>query len=237
MSDTGSGAPDPADSNAALAGAPEDDSEALTPGSTNAGTGSWTPEGDTSLKSDFGNAGLQKFDESPSNLDPDWGNAGLKLNGSISTALIAPPSQSGVRLNTNIGINVFFTVTIDAVDLGAWSKCTGIGMKINTVDRDESGMTLFQHHLPGHLVYEHITLERPLTRDCRAVMSWFTTYHMIPIPTAGQITCVDQTGAPLMSWEMGGVTPVAWKGPTLDATAGSALVATEQLTFAHTGFL
>jgi len=109
-------------------------------------------------------------------------------------------------------------------------------MKIESKAREEYGMTLFQHNLPGHLVYDPIVLERPLTSDSRAVMSWFMSYHMLPIPTSGVITCVDQKGIPIMSWEMTGITPVSWKGPDFDATAGSALP-TEKLTFAHQGFL
>lgn len=165
-----------------------------------------------------------------------WSNAGLGADVQAYPPPVPPAIQAGLQLNTDVAINVFFVVIIDTVDLGAWSKCTGLGMKIGTTDREESGMTLFQHHLPGHLSYEHITLERPLTSDCRAVMSWFMSYHMLPIPTSGVIICMNQLGVPVMSWEMTGITPVSWKGPSLDAM-GADNVATEQLTFAHEGFL
>lgn len=184
-------------------------------GWSNAGDGKWTPTDDT--------------------LAAEWGNAGVGHFNPPTAPLIPPPAQAGIRLNTNIGINVFFTVSIDTVDLGAWSKCTGLGMKIDTKPRSEAGMTLFQHQLPNHLIYEHITLERPLTRDCQSVLNWFMAYHMLPIPTSGQITATDQGGSPVMTWELTGVTPVAWKGPNFDATGGDN-VATESLTIAHTGF-
>lgn len=134
------------------------------------------------------------------------------------------------------GITHFFTVTVDSVDLGSWTKMSGIGMSIATTDRPESAMTFFQHHLPGALTYAPITLERPVGPESAAVMAWISAYHILPVPTAGQISCLDQTGTVVMMWEMMGVTPVSWKGPSMDAAAGPN-TATESLTLAHMGFL
>jgi phage tail-like protein len=134
------------------------------------------------------------------------------------------------------GVSVFFTVTLDVVDLGVWSKISGLGMEIKTTPRTEFGMTLFQHNLPAHLSYGNITLSRPASADASTVMHWLSSYHMLPIPSAGQISAVDQTGMVVMSWEMFGVTPVSWKGPDLDAAA-PAQVAMEHMTLAHMGFM
>jgi phage tail-like protein len=133
-------------------------------------------------------------------------------------------------------ITHFFSVSVDSVDLGHWTKMSGIGMSIATTDRPESAMTFFQHHLPGALQYTQITLERPVGEESGAVMAWINAYHLLPVPTAGQIICLDQTGTPVMMWEMIGVTPVSWKGPSFDASAGPN-VAMESLTLAHMGFL
>ena len=208
---------------------------ALAAGFSNVGTRD-EQDGAFNVETTWGNAGVGTWTPDDGLLTEEWGNAGLGRFSPPSMPLIPPPGQAGLRLNTNIGINVFFTVTIDTVDLGAWSKCTGLGMKIETEGRTEAGMNLFQHQLPKHLTYAHITLERPLTRDSQSVLNWFVAYHMLPIPTSGQITCFDQSGSPIMSWELHGVSPYEWKGPSLDATAGSANVANEQLTIAHTGF-
>ena len=96
-------------------------------------------------------------------------------------------------------------------------------------------MSFFEHHLPGHITYNNITLERPISSDSQLSWNWISAYHMLPIPTAGQIICLDQTGTPVMIWELIGVSPVSWKGPSMDVTALT--VATEQLTLAHMGFL
>ena len=70
---------------------------------------------------------------------------------------------TGIRLNSNPGISVFFTVSLDVVDLGMWSKMSGLGMTIATTDRPDTAMSFFQHHLPGHMTYSNIVLERPVS--------------------------------------------------------------------------
>jgi phage tail-like protein len=167
--------------------------------------------------------------------DPDAMSA-AQVHQQVSEAVLQTQwNNAGTNRNPNPGISVFFTVSIDAVDLGSWSKISGLGMSIATVDRPDTAMSFFQHHLPGHLVYSPITLERPLTSDCATVMNWISAYHMLPIPTAGQISCVDQTGAVIMSWQMIGVSPLSWKGPSMDAITHN--VATEVLMLHHQGFV
>jgi phage tail-like protein len=133
------------------------------------------------------------------------------------------------------GLTLFFRVTLEVIDLGFWTKVSGLGMKIATEDRGESAMSFFQHHLPAHLTYEPLVLERPVSSGTADVMNWISSYHMLPIPTTGEVACVNQQGMSLMTWEMFGVTPVSWKGPNFDANATA--MATEVLTLAHMGFL
>ncbi|MDA8047028.1 MAG: phage tail protein [Actinomycetota bacterium] len=167
----------------------------------------------------------------------DFSNAAFTPQSVFTGPLIPTPLQAGLRYNTEVGISVFFKVMIDTIDLGAWAKCSGLGMNLAYDSRHEAGMTFFEHHLPKHLEYSKITLERPLTSDCQAVMSWITAYHMLPVPTSAQITCIDQKGNTITTWEMIGVSPESWRGPTFDAAAGTAVLATEQLSFFHQGFL
>jgi len=134
------------------------------------------------------------------------------------------------------GIGMFFRVSIDAFELGYWTKMSGLGIEIKTTPRSDSAMSFFQHHMPAHMEYSHITLERPLTTETGLVLAWFNTYHMLPIPTAGSIQCLDQSLSVIMSWDMIGVSPVRWKGPSMDASASNN-VATEVLELAHMGFL
>ena len=135
----------------------------------------------------------------------------------------------------NPGISMFFSVTVDSFDLGDWAKMSGLGMTITTQDRPESAMNFFQHHLPAAMVYDEVVLERPISPETGAVIAWLNAYHMLPVPTAGQVQCLDQSGSVVMTWSMFGVSPVSWKGPSMDA--GSNAIAMETLRFRHMGFM
>ena len=119
------------------------------------------------------------------------------------------------------GLSLFFRVTLDVVDLGYWTKVSGLGMTIATDDRGEAAMSFFQHHLPNHMTYNKLTLERPVSSDTSTVMNWISTYHMLPVPTAGEITCVDQTGAVLMAGRCSGSRRSAGRARTSTPTPAS----------------
>ncbi|HWE57030.1 MAG TPA: phage tail protein [Acidimicrobiales bacterium] len=133
------------------------------------------------------------------------------------------------------GISVFFSVTVDTVPLGTWNKLSGLGMSIQHADRTDTAMSMFYNHLPGAMTYSPITLERLIGPETAQTLNWFSAYHMLPIPVTGQIVCLTQDMEPVMSWELLGVSPREWRGPTLDA--GSAAALTETLTINHMGFL
>jgi phage tail-like protein len=162
-----------------------------------------------------------------------------------SSSLRSGGQQSAWRKSTSIdenspwqlpGISLFYKVTLEVVDLGFWTKASGLGMTIATDHRGDSAMSFFQHHLPGHMQYDTLTLERPVSADTATVMNWISAYHMLPIPTTGEVACVDQTSQKIvMTWEMFGISPMSWKGPSLDANTTN--VATEVLTLAHMGFM
>lgn len=162
------------------------------------------------------NVGTQNVGPAPGQIVTIWGNAETMIS--------------------TVGLSMFFTVTLDGVDLGYWTKVSGLGMSISTTDRGETAMNFFQHHLPAHLTYDKITLERPVSPNSIAIMSWISAYHMLPVPTTAQICCkVVHTDEIVMSWDMIGVTPVSYKGPNFDAASTSP--AMEQLTIQHMGFL
>ena len=168
--------------------------------------------------------------------ETDWSNVGTQHRTWASTSMPAAPINPGVQLlDLSPALSVFFSVSLDVIDLGMWSKMSGIGLQIEHKSRPDTAMSFFEHHLPGHITYNNITLERPISSDSQLILEWISTYHMLPIPTAGQIICLDQTGTPIMIWELIGVSPVSWKGPSMDSYGLA--VATEQLTLAHMGFL
>jgi phage tail-like protein len=131
-------------------------------------------------------------------------------------------------------ISVFFSVEVDGIDLGSWTTCSGLGMEIETETRGDTSMTFVTHHLPGHLKHSNLVLGRPVSPDTAKVMAWFTSFHMVPTPTSAQVTALDPGMRTVMSWQLLGVTPVKWTGPSFDAA--QLQVAREQLELAYESF-
>lgn len=136
----------------------------------------------------------------------------------------------------DVSVSLYFTVTLDSVDLGAWATCSGLGMEIQTEGREEGALGLFMHQLPGRLRYTNLTLSRPVSKLTNATMAWLSQFAMVPLPTTAQVEALDPSARhAVMTWSLYGVVPVRWTGPSFDAQ--SPQVATETLELAYQGFL
>ena len=133
------------------------------------------------------------------------------------------------------GLSVFFSCQIDGVDLGSWVTCTGLGVEVETDSRTEGAMGFMMHQLSGRLKYTHLVLGRPVGPDTAKVVAWLTTFSTLPLSTAAEVKAFDPSGTTLMTWDLFGVVPVKWTGPSFDAASLS--VATETLELAYQGFL
>jgi phage tail-like protein len=133
------------------------------------------------------------------------------------------------------GLSVYFSVDIDGVDLGSWTTCSGLGIEIETEGRADSSLSFMMNQLSGRLKYTNLSLGRPVSQDSRKVMAWLTAFAQMPAATSASVTAYDTSGSTIMSWQLLGVVPVKWTGPSFDA--GQLSVATEQLEIAYQGFL
>jgi len=132
------------------------------------------------------------------------------------------------------GLALQFDVVIDDFDLGTWSKCEGLTVKFDVQshsDGTSDDITL----LPGRTTYENITLTRPVTPGSKQVTAWLSAMRRAPMKGTGAIILHDASRVPVMTWELYGVLPVRWQGPSLDV--GTTAVAMEVLVLAHEGFL
>ena len=123
---------------------------------------------------------------------------------------------------------------MDGVDIGSWTTCSGLGMEIETQARGDTAMSFLMHHLPGHLKYTNLVLGRPVSPGTAKVLAWISAFHVLPMPTAAQVTALDPAGGMVMTWSLLGVTPVKWTGPSFDAA--QLQVAHEQLELAYQAF-
>lgn len=133
------------------------------------------------------------------------------------------------------GISVFFSCEIDAIDLGSWTTCSGLGISMESTARGDSALSFWMHHLHGHTTYSNVTLSRPVSPDTDKIITWMSGFSLLPTPTVAQINALDPMGSIIFTWSLWGVRPVKWTGPSFDAS--SPKVATEQLEIAYQGFL
>lgn len=129
-----------------------------------------------------------------------------------------------------------FRVKLDGgADLGNWSKCDGLAIEYEVVEYKEGGENGYVHRIPGRAKFQNIKLTRPLNQDTKKVTAWIASLRAAVQRQTAQISALDTEGKEIASWNLDGVYPVKWNGPSLDV--GNNQVATESLELAHNGFL
>jgi len=128
-----------------------------------------------------------------------------------------------------------FTVEIDGVDLGTWTKCEGLAVEYEVFEYQEGGFNDYVHRLPGRRKYPNVKLTRPLDRDSQTVVRWISQMVTRVERKHAEIVVKDADNKVVCRWNLTGVCPVKWTGPTLDASGNQ--IANETLELAHNGFL
>jgi phage tail-like protein len=129
-----------------------------------------------------------------------------------------------------------FHVTIDDKgSLGSWSKCDGLTVEYEVLEYQEGGQNDYVHRLPGRCKYQNIKLTRPLDKTSADVASWVAGQRKKVERSNAEIAVLDPAGEVVAKWNLNGVYPVKWTGPSLDA--GGNQIAIETLELAHNGFL
>lgn len=137
---------------------------------------------------------------------------------------------------TDPAVSVYFRVTIDGHDLGAFTSCEGLSFEIDVETREEGGNNGFVHQLPGRIRYPNITFTRPVNGESQKLATWFRSMGGRIKRTNGEIAALTADGQEkVASWSLEGVIPVRWSGPTFSAE--DVRVATETFEIAHHGFL
>jgi len=134
-----------------------------------------------------------------------------------------------------LGLGLNFVVQIDGHDLGAWTKCEGLGVTYDVFEYKEGGNNAFVHRLPGRAKYDAVKLTRVVSASTAQVMTWLASVQASPKYATAKISVRDAGGEEVASWNLTGVYPSKWTGPSLDAAGKS--IATESLELVHNGFL
>ncbi len=143
-----------------------------------------------------------------------------------------------MTVDKDIALSVYFIVTIDDHDLGAFNSCEGLGAEVVIEQREEGGNNGFVWQLPTRIKYPNIKLTRPLTSDTTKVAKWLAD-SIGGKPKArtgtGSILALTSESKEIASWGLLDVVPVRWTGPSFNPE--SPKVATETLEIAHHGFI
>ena len=129
--------------------------------------------------------------------------------------------------------SVFFQLTIAGNELGRFHSCSGLGAQLEVEEFAEGGNNSFAWQLPTRLTWTNITLTRPVAEDTMKISRWLTRTIRRNPPKDGEIVALRPDLTPIARWQIQGIVPVSWQGPSFDPASSEAAV--ETLEIAHQG--
>jgi len=134
-----------------------------------------------------------------------------------------------------------FLLEVDGVEIGRFSQVAGLELEVVVEEYVEGGQNGYVHQLPGGMRWPHLTFSRGLVKS-DALFEWvqkssgegFASNSNTLKRTTGAVTAVDRAGKRLRAWQLDGVFPVKWTGPTFNVDSEDGL--SETLEVAHNGF-
>jgi phage tail-like protein len=136
---------------------------------------------------------------------------------------------SDPTLDTAVGC--YFSLTIDNVNLGVFTTCSGLGMELGVTQFEQGGGGMTVYQLPGRVKYTNLTVTRPIGADTKRTMTWLNSVVNSPSYSTAQISALDTQLRTIFTWTLHGVVPARWTGPSFDAA--NAQVVTETLELAY----
>jgi phage tail-like protein len=133
-------------------------------------------------------------------------------------------------------VSLRFQVHVDRFGtLGLWTKCEGLGIEYDVFEYKEGGQNGFIHRIPGRAKYANVKLTRPIDKQSAKVAEWMASIQATAKRQTAEISVLDPNGEVVATWNLAGVFPARWTGPTLDVAGNQ--VAIETLELAHNGFM
>ncbi|TCO55773.1 phage tail protein [Actinocrispum wychmicini] len=129
----------------------------------------------------------------------------------------------------------FFQLTIAGNLLGNFHTCSGLGAQIEMEQFVEGGTNGFVWQFPTRITWSNITFTRPVTDDSAKVAAWLALMIHRVDRRDGEIVALQPDLTPITSWQVLGVVPVSWQGPSFDPA--NSQPATETLEIAHQGLM
>lgn len=129
-------------------------------------------------------------------------------------------------------LTLTYTCTIDGIiPLGTWSKIEGLGFSYQVTEYREGGVNGYIRKIIGPVRYENVRLSRPVDSDSELIYIWLTANLIKIVPQTMSITAMDSAGNEVTTWNLAGVVPVKWTGPSLDINGNQIAMETLELAY------
>jgi phage tail-like protein len=129
-------------------------------------------------------------------------------------------------------LTLTYACTIDGlISLGTWSKIEGLGFSYQVTPYREGGLNSHMHKIIGPVTYENVRLSRPVDSDSMLISIWLAANLVKIIPQTMSITALDSAGNEVTTWNLAGVVPVKWSGPSLDVNGNQVAMETLELAY------
>lgn len=135
-----------------------------------------------------------------------------------------------------LGMAMRFKVEVMTLDLGNWSKASGLEVSWDLVEYRAGDRDNERWIFPGLTKYPTVKLERAADADSsKTVREYLEKVSFAYAEHTAKITLQDASGKPVTDWELRHAMPVKWSIVPFDGAGNK--VATETLELAHIGFL
>lgn len=129
-------------------------------------------------------------------------------------------------------LSLTYKCTIDGIiPLGTWAKIEGLGFSYQVTPYREGGVNTHMRNIVGPVTYENVRLSRPVDSDSELIYIWLTANLLKIIPQTMSITALDSAGNEVTTWNLAGVVPVKWSGPSLDINGNQIAMETLELAY------
>jgi phage tail-like protein len=129
-------------------------------------------------------------------------------------------------------LSLTYKCTIDGIiPLGTWSKIEGLAFSHEVTEYREGGINSHMRKFVGPVKYENVRLSRPVDSDSQLIYVWLAANLVKIVPQTMSIMALDSAGNEVTQWNLAGVVPVKWSGPSLDINGNQVAMETLELAY------
>lgn len=140
---------------------------------------------------------------------------------------------------------VGFYYQLDIPGLGsasaAFQEVSGVEVTVETEPIAEAGLNEYSHRVPKRTSYNNLVLKRGLMADDSAMQEWVkgcTQEGLLWFIDARDVTLtlMDETGAPILSWNFVNAYPVKWSASGFNSMESAIVIESIELCYSYWKF-